>query len=123
MIAASRAGVISACQQCRKVGDKVSGFATVPFEGGNHIGHIDRAVIWMPAVKIGDHGDCSITKLCFAGEFRLGHVGHANHIAAPLFIEFAFGHRRKLRTFHREIRAAVVGFDTCSICGSETGRG
>ena len=42
-----------------------------------------RLVIGMPAVVVGHHRDARVTELRLAGELGLGHVGHADHVAAP----------------------------------------
>ena len=78
----------------------------------------DCAVVGMPAVVIGDHRDGGVAKFCFACEFGFGHVGHTDHIAPPLAVEVAFGHRRKLRALHREVGTATVNGRACRTrCG------
>jgi hypothetical protein len=45
--------------------------------------HIDMLMLVVPAVVVGHHGDRRVAKLRLAGELRLRHVGHADHVAAP----------------------------------------
>ena len=61
----------------------------------------------MPAIVIGDHGDRGVAQLRLARELGLGHVGHADHRAAPGTIELGFGTGGKLRPFHDHVGAAA----------------
>ena len=81
----------------------------------------DIVVVGVPAVEIRNHSDSCVTHLGFAGEFRFGHVRHADYRASPLPVEFRFGPARELRAFHGEIAAAsdsryIHGF--CRVCQS-----
>src|SRR5216684_7858593 len=69
--------------------------------------HRDGVVVGMPAIEIRHHGDSRVAELGFAGEFRLRHVGHADHRITVLLVGEAFGERRKLRAFHAHICAAA----------------
>ena len=44
-------------------------------------GHV--VVIRVPAVIVGDHGHGGVAQLGLARELGFGHVGHADHVAAP----------------------------------------
>ena len=68
----------------------------------------------VPAVVVGHHGDRRVANLGLAGELGLGHVGHADHVAAPAAVEVALGARRELRTFHDEVGAAARRRQCCS---------
>ena len=69
-------------------------------------------MIWMPAIVIRDHRDRRIAKLCLAGQFSFGHIGHADHIRAPAFaVHLGLGQRAELRAFHRQIGTATVHID------------
>ena len=70
-------------------------------------GDIDVGVLVVPAVVVGHHGDRRVADLGFAGELGFGHVGHADHRAAPAAIEVALGPRRELRPLHDEVGAAA----------------
>jgi hypothetical protein len=76
------------------------------------LGDVDLAVIRVPAVVIGDHGDGGVAKLRLAGELGLGHVGHPDHVAAPdLAVELRFREARELRPLHGEVGATVMHRD------------
>ena len=76
----------------------------------------------MPAVVVCDHRDGGVAKLGFAGELGLGHVGHADHVTAPAFaVHFRFRQARELRSFHRQVGAALVHGDPGVLRGGETG--
>ena len=59
----------------------------------------------MPAVVVGDHRDARVTDLGLPGELGLGHVRHADHVAAPGPVEVGLGAARKLGAFHRQVGA------------------
>ena len=66
----------------------------------------------MPAVVIRDHRDRGIAKLCLAGQFRFGHIGHADHIRPPAFaVHLGFRQCAELRPLHRKVGAAAVHVD------------
>ncbi len=67
----------------------------------------------VPAIIIGDHGDARVAELGLAGELGLGHVRHADHVAAPAFaVHLRFRQGRELRAFHRQICAAAMHGNT-----------
>ena len=63
-------------------------------------------MIGVPAVEIRHHRGDRVRELRLAGQSRLGHGGHADHVAPPGSIEIRFGKRGELRPLHREIDAA-----------------
>jgi hypothetical protein len=58
---------------------------------------VDLGVVGMPAVVVGDHGDRRVTDLGLASELGFGHVGHADHVAAPAAVQVALGAGGELR--------------------------
>ena len=101
-------------QKGRQFVDQIARLVGVAHEGLDDLGHIDFAVVWVPAVVVGDHRDGGIAKLCFAREFGFGHIGHADDVAAPAFaVHFGFRQCGKLRSFHRQIGAAAMHVDAC----------
>ena len=62
----------------------------------------------MPAIVIGDHRHRRVADLGLAGELRLGHVGHPDHVAVPRPVELALGKARELRSFHDHVGAAAL---------------
>ena len=89
---------------------------------GDHLRHIHRPMARVPAIKVGDHRHGRIAKLCLAGEFGFGHVGHPDHVAAPAAIDLRFGQRGKLGAFHAKIGAALMHGDALCPRGHGTGR-
>ncbi len=65
----------------------------------------------MPAVVIGDHRHRGVAQLGLAGELGFRHVGHADHVAAPLAVQLGFGQAAELRAFHHQVGAAAHGRD------------
>ena len=63
----------------------------------------------MPAVVVRHHGDGHVTDLRFARQLRFLQVRHADHVRPPAAIDIRLGFRRKLRTFHTNVRAAALG--------------
>ena len=57
----------------------------------DHVADINRAVLWVPAVVIGDHCDRCVANLGFPREFGFGHIGHADDVAAPRAVKMTFG--------------------------------
>ena len=107
--AALRAGGGVVAQQRRGVGDEVARLLGIRQQDPDN--GFDRHIVVarMPAVVVGDHGDGGVTELGLAGEFRLRHVGHADHVAAPGSVEFGLGEGGELRPLHRQIDAAADG--------------
>ncbi len=78
--------------------------------GEQHFDHLidrHRVMLGVPAVKIGHHGDGGVAKLGLAGQFGLGHIGHADHVAVPAAVEPALGQGAELRPLHRQVGAAA----------------
>ena len=71
------------------------------------LGDVDRGAIVAPAIVIGHHPDQRVRQFRLAREACLGHRGHADHVAAPVAVEAAFGAGRELRAFHRQIGRAL----------------
>jgi len=65
----------------------------------DHI-HGDGVVTGMPAIIVGHHRNRRIADLGLAGELRLGHVGHPDHVATPRAVELALCKARELRPLH-----------------------
>ena len=108
-------------QQGGQAFDQIAAFVSVADQSFDDLAHVHFAVVGVPAVVVGDHGDRGITKLGFAGQFGFGHIGHADHVAAPAFaIHLGFSEGRKLRSLHGKVGAAIVDRDSCIGCGSET---
>jgi len=104
-----RAGRARRAQQPRQPRDQPPCVARIRPHRGHHLRHVHRAVALVPAIVIGDHRHARVAKLGLAGEFCLGHAGHADHVAAPdLAVEPAFGEGRKLRPLHRKVSATTV---------------
>ena len=103
-------------------GDQRLGAARVCNQRRDHLRHIHRRVVVVPAVIIGDHGHAGIAQLGLAGEFGLGHPGHADDISPPPAIHQAFGAGGKLRPFHRKIGRAVMHAGACRPRRRRTGR-
>ena len=80
----------------------------VEFQHLDDLVHGDRAMIRVPAVVVGDHGDGRVADLRLARELGLRHVGHADHAAAPLAVEVGFGLGRELRPFHADERLILM---------------
>src|SRR5205823_14864513 len=78
--------------------------------------HLDCHVVMagVPAIVVGHHRHRGVADLGFAGELGLGHVGHADHMAAPGAVELAFGHGRELRPLHDDVGAAALHGDAGS---------
>jgi hypothetical protein len=110
-------------QNGRQRDDHVARLDAVALQGPDHVGFIDGPVVLVPAPLISDHRDGCIVQLCFARQFRLWHVGHANQIAAPASLYQAFGAGGKLRTFHRQIGVAIVDADAGGAGGGDAGCG
>ena len=78
--------------------------------GDQHLDHLidrDVVVVGMPAIVIRHHRDDGVGQFRLAGELGFRHGRHADHAAAPGAVQIRFRERGKLRTFHREIGAAL----------------
>ncbi len=79
-------------------------------------------MVGVPAVVVGDHGDGSVAEFGLAGELGLGHVRHADHVAAPdLAVHPRLGQRAELRPLHREVGAAAVDGHALRLAGLGAG--
>ena len=101
-------GTCSRGELLRQAGNEAPGVFGVGLHDLEDGGDVDAAVLGMPAVEVGHHGDGCIADLGLAGELGLGHVGHADDIAAPGAVEMAFGQGGELRAFHHQIGAAAM---------------
>ena len=97
--------------------DQRLGLVGIRIQHANDVLHGDRIMIRMPAIEIGDHRDAGVADLRLAGEFGLGHVGHADHRIALRLVGQAFGEAGELRTFHADISAALHGRDALGLGG------
>ena len=67
------------------------GLFGIRVQHANDLLHGDRVMMRMPAIEIGDHRHAGVTDLGLAGEFGLGHVGHADHRIALRLVGQALG--------------------------------
>src|SRR5690554_1431401 len=68
---------------------------------------LDRLAL-APAVVVGNHPEQRVGQLGLAREPRLGHRGHADHVAAPLAVERALGPCRELQPLDRDVAATAM---------------
>ena len=52
------------------------------------------------------------SNLRFAGQFRFRQIRHSDYVETVAPVQFRFGSRRKRRTVHVHIGAAIVNRDT-----------
>ena len=74
----------------------------------DHRRHVHIVMVRVPTIKVRDHGDRRIRDFSFPRQFRFRHIGHADHVTAPLAVEVALGFRRELRALHDQIGAATM---------------
>ncbi len=65
----------------------------------------------MPAIVVGDHGDGTVAKFGFAGEFGFGGIGHADDVEIHGAVHVGFGEGGELRAFHADVCAFAMDFD------------
>ena len=73
--------------------------------------YLHGIMVRVPAVEVRDHCHRGIGYFRLPGQFRLGHIGHADHMAAPLAVQIAFRQGRKLWPFHAQVGAAPIHGD------------
>ena len=81
-VGADRAGLCSAGKSRSRRASSARGFFGSFERMNRRCCATSTASSSVPAVEIGDHGDRGIGDFGLAGEFRLGHGGHADHIVA-----------------------------------------
>src|SRR3984885_2535610 len=77
----------------------------------DHGSDVDRAMLLVPAVIIGDHGYRRVGDLGFPRQFRLGRTGHANDVRAACLKAKRLRKRRKLRAFDANVGPTVAAPD------------
>ena len=82
-------------------------FAGIGADDRDDGGDVDGVVLRVPAIVVRHHRDGGVGDLGLAGELRLGHVGHADHVVAVLPVGRGFGMGRELRSLHADIGAAA----------------
>ena len=107
MVAAFLAGLLAVLQPGDRRLYQRTGLVGVGQQHLHHLLHRHMVVLGVPAVEIRHHGDAGVAQLRLAGELGLGHVGHADHVAAPAAIELGFRFGGELQPLHREIGAAI----------------
>ena len=83
----------------------------------------DGAVLRVPAIVVGDHGEAGVADFGLAGELRFGQIGHADHVEAQLPVGVRLGQRRKLRAFHADVGAAAMRLHAGAVAGVGQMRG
>ena len=68
----------------------------------------DGLVVGVPAIVIGDHGECGVAEFGFAGAASFAVVGHADDVPAHGAMEMGLGAGGEGRAFHVDVGAAVV---------------
>ena len=85
----------------------------------DHGGDVDRAMLLVPTVIVGDHGDRRVGDFRFARQFRLCRAGHADDVGAARLEAEQLRQRGELRALDANVGSPVAAGDAFRFSGSE----